>query len=56
LAFDVKDLGRSPGSMRTLKEHVPAPSELGVALIGVQVGSYVGLVLRLEAVQEGFLV
>ena len=56
MAFDVKDLGRSPGSMRTLKEHVPAPSDLGVALIGVQEGSDVELDLRLEAVHEGILV
>jgi uncharacterized protein len=56
LAFDVKDLGRSPGSMRTLKEHVPAPGDLGVALIGVQEGSDVELDLRLEAVHEGILV
>ncbi|WP_427007116.1 YceD family protein [Pseudarthrobacter sp. H2] len=42
--------------MRTLKEHVPAPGELGVALIGVQEGSDVGLDLRLEAVHEGILV
>ncbi|MGO4492949.1 DUF177 domain-containing protein, partial [Arthrobacter sp. 2YAF22_2] len=56
MAFDVKDLGRSPGSMRTLTEHVPAPSDLGVALIGVQEGSDIGLDLRLEAVHEGILV
>ena len=54
--FDVKDLGRSPGSMRTLTEHVPAPGDLGVALIGVQEGSDVELDLRLEAVHEGILV
>lgn len=56
MAFDVKDLGRSPGSMRTLVEHVSAPRDLGVALIGVQEGSEVELDLRLEAVHEGILV
>src|SRR4029078_4707385 len=56
LAFDVKDLGRSTGSMRTLKEHVPAPKDFGVALIGVQEGSDIELDLRLEAVHEGILV
>ncbi|MEA5456573.1 DUF177 domain-containing protein [Sinomonas sp. JGH33] len=56
MAIDVKDLGRSPGTMRTLKEHVPAPSDLGVALIGVREGSPVDLDLRLEAVHEGILV
>ncbi len=56
LVFNVKDLGRSPGSMRTLEEQVPAPVDLGVALIGVQEGSPVDLELRLEAVHEGILV
>lgn len=42
--------------MRTLTEHVPAPSDLGVALIGVQEGSEIELDLRLEAVHEGILV
>lgn len=42
--------------MRTLKEHVPAPRDLGVALIGVREGSSVDLDLRLEAVHEGILV
>jgi uncharacterized protein len=42
--------------MRTLKEHVPAPSDLGVALIGVEEGSDIELDLRLEAVHEGILV
>lgn len=42
--------------MRVLEEHVAAPSDLGVALIGVQEGSDVELALRLEAVYEGILV
>ncbi|WP_205164149.1 YceD family protein [Arthrobacter roseus] len=56
MVFNVKDLGRSPGSMRTLEEQVSAPGDLGVALIGVQEGSPVDLELRLEAVHEGILV
>ncbi|WP_460990422.1 YceD family protein [Sinomonas soli] len=56
MMFDVKDLGRSPGSMRTLEEHVPAPGELGVALIGVREGSPVDLDLTFESVHEGILV
>lgn len=56
MTVDVKDLGRSPGTMRTLTEHVPAPSDLGVALIGVRKGSPVDLDLRLESVHEGILV
>ncbi|GHG44421.1 hypothetical protein GCM10012320_09380 [Sinomonas cellulolyticus] len=54
--FDVKDLGRSPGTMRTLEEHVPAPRDLGVALIGVREGSPVDLDLKFESVHEGILV
>ncbi|WP_159618285.1 YceD family protein [Arthrobacter zhaoguopingii] len=56
MIFSVKDLGRSPGSMRTIEEHVPAPKDFGVALIGVQEGSDMELDLRLEAVHEGILV
>jgi uncharacterized protein len=56
LAISVKDLGRSPGTMRTLNEHVPAPEQFGAALIGVQEGSDMELDLRLESVHEGILV
>jgi len=42
--------------MRTLEEHVPAPKDLGVALIGVREGSELELDLRLESVHEGILV
>ena len=56
LVLGVKELGRSPGTMRTLDEHVPAPKDLGVALIGVREGSDMELDLRLEAVHEGILV
>lgn len=54
--MDVKDLGRSPGTMRALAEHVPAPQDLGNAIIGVREGSDMDLDLRLEAVHEGILV
>ncbi|KQN96691.1 MULTISPECIES: YceD family protein [Arthrobacter] len=56
MTFSVKDLGRSPGSMRTIEEHVPAPKDFGVALIGVQEGSDMELDLRFESVHEGILV
>ncbi|WP_309081985.1 DUF177 domain-containing protein [Zhihengliuella sp.] len=56
MAFSVKDLGRSPGNMRTLEETVPAPAEMGVALIGVPEGSDIDLDVRFEAVHEGILV
>ncbi len=42
--------------MRTIDEHVPAPKDFGVALIGVQEGSDVELDLRFESVHEGILV
>ncbi|MBD7994465.1 DUF177 domain-containing protein [Arthrobacter sp. Sa2CUA1] len=56
MAVNVKDLGRSPGTMRTMHEHLPAPKDFGVALIGVPVGSDIELDLRFEAVHEGILV
>ncbi|WP_155848555.1 YceD family protein [Arthrobacter sp. 35W] len=56
MVVGVKDLGRSPGNMRTLHEHVPAPKDFGVAIIGVQEGSDMDLDLRFEAVHEGILV
>ncbi|MBF4995505.1 DUF177 domain-containing protein [Arthrobacter gandavensis] len=56
MAINVKDLGRSPGTMRTMHEHVPAPKDFGVALIGVPFGSDIELDLRFEAVHEGILV
>jgi uncharacterized protein len=42
--------------MRTIEEHVPAPKDFGVALIGVREGSTMDLDLRFEAVHEGILV
>ncbi|MDR2255614.1 MAG: YceD family protein [Arthrobacter sp.] len=54
--FDVRDLARAAGIMREETGKLPAPAELGVALIGVQEGSDVELDLRLEAVHEGVLV
>lgn len=56
LTLAVKDLGRSPGSMRTLEEHIAAPKDFGAVLIGVQEGSDMELDLKLEAVHEGILV
>lgn len=54
--INVKDLGRSPGTMRPLAERVPAPKDFGMAIIGVPEGSDMDLDLRLEAVHEGILV
>lgn len=54
--FDTRDLGRRPGSLRTVRAVVPAPDDLGTAVIGVPPGAEVELDLRLEAVMEGVLV
>ncbi|GAB3654874.1 DUF177 domain-containing protein [Zhihengliuella somnathii] len=56
MTFGVKDLGHSPGNMRTLEETVAAPAEMGAALIGVPEGSDLDLEVRFEAVHEGILV
>lgn len=56
LVLDTRELGRRPGSMRTLSRTVPAPERLGVDLIGVPTGADVELDLRLESVMEGVLV
>jgi uncharacterized protein len=55
LVVNTHDLGRRPGSMRTLELEVPAPADMGVELLGVPEGSPVELDLRLEAVMEGVL-
>ncbi len=56
LVLSTHDLGRRPGSTRRLKRTVPAPYDLGNALIGVEPGSDLDLDLRLESVIEGVLV
>ncbi len=53
---DTRDLGRRPGTMRTLSRVVPAPADLGIDVIRVPEGSDLELGLRLEAVMEGVLV
>jgi DUF177 domain-containing protein len=56
LVLDTRELGRRPGSMRTLSRSVPAPADLGVEVLGVPEGSPLDLDLRLESVMEGVLV
>ena len=56
LVLSTHELGRRPGSMRPMQLTVPAPPELGIAVIGVPEGSPLVLDLRLEAVMEGVLV
>ena len=56
LVLSTHELGRRPGTMRTLQRTVPAPADLGIAVIGVPEGSELHLDLRMEAVMEGVLV
>jgi uncharacterized protein len=56
LVLDTRELPRRPGALRTIVRVVPAPSDLGVELIGVPEGADLSLDLRLESVSEGVLV
>lgn len=55
LVFDIQELSRRAGTMREVQRTVPAPADLGLAVISVPEGSDVDLDLRLEAVVEGVL-
>ena len=56
LVLDTRELGRRPGSMRTVQRVVAAPEGFGLDLMGVPPGTDLELDLRLEAVMEGVLV
>jgi uncharacterized protein len=56
LVLDTRELGRRAGAMKLLDLTVPAPADLGTAVIGVPSGSDVELDLRLESVIDGVLV
>jgi uncharacterized protein len=56
LDFDMRSLGRQPGSAKTQKLTAPAPADLRLELIGVPEGAAAELDLRFEAVSEGVLV
>lgn len=56
LVLDTHELGRRPGSMRTVERTVAAPEDLGTEVIAIPPGSDLELDLRLEAVMEGVLV
>ncbi|WP_159809684.1 YceD family protein [Cellulomonas citrea] len=53
--LETHDLGRRPGSMRTVQRLVGAPDGLGTAVIGIPTGAELELDVRLEAVTEGVL-
>lgn len=55
LVLDTRELGRRPGSQRTMSLTVDAPAELGIDVMGVPEGAPIQLDLRLEAVMEGVL-
>ena len=54
--LDTHELGRRPGSTRTVQRTVGAPEDLGTDVIGVPSGADIELDIRLEAVVEGVLV
>jgi uncharacterized protein len=54
--FDLRELGRQPGSLKEYQRRVPAPAGLGLDVIGVPEGAPLTLELRLESVTEGVLV
>jgi uncharacterized protein len=56
LVFDIKDLGRRPGSMVKRTMTVEAPEDLGTDVIAIPAGRPLELDLRLESVVEGVLV
>lgn len=55
LVFDTLELGRRPGTERTVERTVEAPADLGIDIFGVPEGSDMAIELRLEAVMEGVL-
>ncbi|MBK5216605.1 MAG: DUF177 domain-containing protein [Propionibacteriales bacterium] len=55
LVIDTYELGRRPGSERTVSKTAAAPADLGIDVLGVREGSDIALELRLEAVMEGVL-
>lgn len=56
LTISVRDLARRAGSVRQVELTVPAPEELGTAVLQVPTGSDVHLDLTLTAVSDGILV
>jgi uncharacterized protein len=55
LVVDTHEMGRQPGTERTLELTVQAPADMGYDVYAVPEGSTIGLELRLEAIMEGIL-
>ena len=55
LVVDTHELGRRPGTERTLTLAIDAPADLGSDVYGVPEGSTIDIELRLEAVMDGVL-
>jgi uncharacterized protein len=55
LVVDAHEMGRQPGTERTLELTVQAPADMGYDVYAVPEGSTIGLELRLEAIMEGIL-
>lgn len=55
LVVDTHELGRRPGTERTVDLSVEAPADLGSDVYGVPEGSPIDIELRLEAVMDGVL-
>lgn len=54
--FDLRELGRQPGTLREYRRTVPATEGFGLEVIGVPLGASIDLDLRLESATEGVLV
>jgi uncharacterized protein len=54
--LDIRELGRQPGSFRSVQRDVPSPAGLGLDTIRVPDGAPLALDLQLQAVTEGVLV
>jgi DUF177 domain-containing protein len=56
LVLETRDLPRRPGALLAVARSVPAPSDLGLELIGVPHGAELDLQLQLQSVSEGVYV
>ncbi|KGM13097.1 YceD family protein [Cellulomonas bogoriensis] len=56
LVLETHEIARRPGTMRAVRRTVPAPEDLGTAVIGVPTGDDLDLDVRLESVMEGILI